>query len=97
MDKVDRSAAPAWLAFPVDTNAYRALKALSAGEASPEQQKLALDWVIYIAAMTYGDDYRTDSRDHAYAAGRRSVGLAIVTALTTDLAKVQKAKLIEEN
>lgn len=84
---------PAWVPYsvaPDDLAGVRALKAISQGSATPEQQKQALDWVVYVACQTYGDDYRTDSRDHAYAAGRRAVGLAITSALTLDLNKMSK-------
>lgn len=93
MPPKDPASRAAWLPYSVaqeDLAGIRALKAVSQGAATPEQQKRALDWVVYVACQTYGDDYRTDSRDHAYAAGRRAVGLAITSALTIDLSKINK-------
>jgi len=89
----DPASRPAWLPYslaPNDLAGIRALKAVSQGVATSEQQKQALDWIVYIACQTYGDDYRTDTRDHAYAAGRRAVGLAITSALTIDIVKIKK-------
>lgn len=60
----------------------RAIQALHQGKATAGQQKTALSWILYRAAMTTaetfvpGDPYAT-----AYMAGRRSVGLQIVDAL----------------
>ena len=62
-----------------------ALRALATGTASEEQQKRALAWVINSAALTYDLDYRPDSRDHAFASGRRFVGLQIVKLVNMDL------------
>lgn len=89
----DPASRAAWLPYSVAPGALggiRALKAVSRGDATPEQQKQALDWIVYVACQTYGDDYRTDPRDHAYTAGRRAVGLAITSALTLDLNKMKK-------
>lgn len=93
MTPKDPASRVAWIPYSLAPNelaGVRALKAVSQGAASPEQQKQALDWIVYVACQTYGDDYRTDSRDHAYAAGRRAVGLAITSALTIDLNKMKK-------
>lgn len=68
-----------------------ALQALMRGDASPEQQKRALTWIIEKGAQTYEPEYKTDSRDHAYCSGRRSVGLNIVFLLHADLSKLQQA------
>lgn len=89
----DPASRPAWIPYslaPNDLAGIRALKAVSQGVATSEQQKQALDWIVYTACQTYGDDYRTDPRDHAYAAGRRAVGLAITSALTIDIVKIKK-------
>ena len=54
-----------------------ALQALARGEATPEQQKRALAWVMGKAAAVGEFEYRTDARDHAFASGRRFVGLQV--------------------
>lgn len=56
-----------------------AVKAVAAGNASPAQQKRAMDWIIQRAAMTYDETFVAGSADvTAFLAGRRSVGLQIV-------------------
>jgi hypothetical protein len=67
-----------------------AMQALEKGEASPDQQKRALAWIINNVCLTYDLEYRTEDRDHAFASGRRFAGLQVVKALklnTTLLAK----------
>lgn len=69
-----------------------ALQALHRGEASPDQQKRALDSIIAIAG-TYDLSYRPDSdRDTAFAEGKRFVGLQIVKFLKLNLAAIKQAK-----
>lgn len=59
-----------------------AVKALAAGEATPDQQKEALDWIINSAAGYYEISFRSDDdggdRETAFAEGRRFVGQQIV-------------------
>lgn len=68
-----------------------AIQALATGTAAPDQQKRALDWIINVAAKTYDPEYQTDSRDHAYCSGRRSVGLNIIVLTKIDLSKLSQA------
>lgn len=67
-----------------------AMKALFRGEASGEQQKHALTWIIHEACGTYKDEYRTDPRDHARLSGKRSVGLLLVDLVNTVLVNTGK-------
>ena len=63
------------------TIAY-AIQALSQGNANDGQQKIALDWIIRVAAATYDEPFRPGQPDvRDYMLGRRSVGLAIVKLL----------------
>lgn len=62
-----------------------AIQALAIGEADSHQQQRALNWIINCAAGTYDLEYRTDSRDHAFASGRRFVGLQVVKLLKLNL------------
>lgn len=57
------------------------LQALARGDASEDQQRRALKWIIENAAGTYDLEYRKDARDHAFVSGRRFVGLQIVKML----------------
>ncbi len=54
-----------------------AVQACYAGEATPAQQKRAIEWIIFRAANTDEVEYRTEQRDHAFTSGRRFVGLQI--------------------
>lgn len=57
----------------------RAIQALAKGDASADEQRRALDWIITQAAATYDEPFRPGSADVVnYMLGRRSVGLAIV-------------------
>lgn len=67
----------------------RAIRAVAAGTATPEQQQRAFNWILYNAADTYGLEYRTDQRDHAFASGRRWVGLQLVKMLKVPLSAVE--------
>ena len=69
-----------------------ALQALQRGEATPEQQKRAIEWVVNNAAGTYDLEYRTEARDHAFCSGRRFVGLQVVKMLKLNLAAIRRSK-----
>ena len=57
----------------------RAIQALAQGNATEQEQRAALDWIINVAAATYDEPFRPNSQDAVnYMLGRRSVGLAIV-------------------
>lgn len=57
----------------------RAIQAVAQGNASEDEQRRALDWIINSAASTYDEPFRPGSQDAVnYMLGRRSVGLAIV-------------------
>ena len=57
-----------------------AIQAIAKGQASADQQKRALTWIIEKAAGTYDMSFRPgpDSRDTDFAEGRRFVGLQVV-------------------
>lgn len=67
-----------------------AVQALALGTATPEQQQRAFNWIVYNAANTYGPDYWPDTRDHAFASGKRFVGLQLVGLLKVNLAKLKE-------
>jgi len=69
-----------------------AIQALQRGEATPEQQKRALEWIVNAAANTYDVEYRTDGRDPAFCSGRRFVGLQIVKMLKLSLAALNRRR-----
>jgi hypothetical protein len=69
-----------------------ALQAVSEGRATPEQQKRALDWIMYKAAGMDDLDYRTDPREHAFVSGRRFVGLQIRKMLVINVGALAKTR-----
>lgn len=63
-----------------------ALQALVRGEATADQQKRALDWVLYEAAQIRNVSFQPDSdRATSFAEGRRFVGLQIARLLSLSL------------
>lgn len=74
--------APAFFACDWEPADASALQALQRGEASPEQQKRALDWFITHAAGAYNVSFVPGSQDaSAFMEGRRYAGLQAVKLL----------------
>lgn len=67
-----------------------AIQALQRGEATPDQQQRAFDWIVNQAANTYDLEYRTEPRDHAFCSGRRFVGLQLIKLLKLNLAALNR-------
>ena len=68
-----------------------ALQALQCGNASPDQQKRALDWLIKRAALTYEFHYYPERPgDTAFALGRAFVGQQVVKLLTLNLMSLRR-------
>jgi hypothetical protein len=71
-----------WSPVPYEPRDYGAIQALARGDATPDQQRHALAWIVELAAGTYDLSYRPDStHDTAFAEGRRFVGLQLVKLL----------------
>lgn len=69
-----------------------AIQALARGDASPEAQRRALDWIINAAAATYDQSFHPDNAQlTSFAEGRRFVGNQIVKLTKLDLSKLKKA------
>jgi hypothetical protein len=61
-----------------------AIKALNAGNANESQQRMALRWIIEMAAGTYDQPYRPGAPDEtAFACGRMFVGQQVVKQINT--------------
>lgn len=67
-----------------------AIQCLERGEATPEQQRRALAWIMNNACGTYDLEYRSDARAHAFVSGRRFVGLELVKMLKINVAKLRE-------
>ena len=68
-----------WRPANVTLQVARAIKAVNAGEASAQQQKLAMHWIIHFASGIAGEVFVPQMPDAVtYLVGRRSVGIQIV-------------------
>ena len=67
-----------------------AIQAMQTGEASPDQQKRALKWLIEHAAATYQFHFYPTERETAFSLGRAFVGQQIVKMLRIDLASLRR-------
>lgn len=78
-------ASPPWVVKvgkgPAEKTAVRAIKALAEGAASPEQQRIALNYIQFRLAaageQTWVPDALGGERASSFMAGRREVGLAL--------------------
>lgn len=69
-----------------------AIQACAKGAATPEQAKLALEFIVYTGAQTYQTSYRPGpgwEGETAFAEGRRHVGNFIVTAQRRKIGELQ--------
>lgn len=85
---INKTQPPAFLPADWAPADAAAMQALALGKANEAQQQRALNWIIYGAADTYGLEYRTESRDHAFCSGRRFVGLQVVKMLKLNLTNI---------
>lgn len=70
-----------------------AIQAVYRGEASPEQQKRAMDWIVKSAAQIGGQSFRAgDSHATAFAEGRRFVGAQTLGLLGLRLDDLKRKK-----
>lgn len=71
--------APPYLRCEWDLPAASAAQALQRGEATPEQQRQFMRWLVNQACATYDISFQPEGdRETAFAEGRRFVGLQIV-------------------
>ncbi len=67
-----------------------AFQALQRGDASSDQQRMALDWLIKQASGMYEFHYYPSDRDTAFALGRGFVGQQVVKLLTLNLMSLRR-------
>lgn len=85
MAKLRQIAPPAaWLPADFELPDLHAIRALARGEATAEQQRRALTWIVDSAAALKDLDYRPDEREHVFMSGRQYVGRQIAKLLTID-------------
>ena len=84
---------PPFLRCEWDLPTAAAVQALSAGTATPEQQKDFLNWLVNQACATYDISFQLEGdRETAFAEGRRFVGTQVVKLLKLSLNVFRKAK-----
>lgn len=94
VDRAVKGRAPIPVAAWEDADVY-AIQALTRGEANPEQQVRALQWIVNNACLTYDFCDRPEvDRLSAVFDGRRFAGLQIVklTKLNMTVIKSQRSK-----
>lgn len=70
-----------------------AIQAIARGDATPGQARIFMDWVVEIAANSYGQSaasFFPNAYENAFMSGRRFVGEEIRTCLSIDLSKYSK-------
>lgn len=87
------SSPPPYLPYQWDKNpsGTAAIKALDRGEATPEQQRHALDTIINEICCYYDLSYRDSDRDTAFAEGRRFVGAQLVKLTRLNVNAISQA------
>ena len=88
---------PADLPAPWELPDVSAIQALERGDATPDQQKRALSWIVNNACGTYDLCYHVNDREHAFSSGRRFVGLQVVKMLKLNIAKLKEAAHARSN
>ena len=88
-----KKAVPPYFAAPWEVADASAFQALQRGDAAPEQQKRALDWLILVGAATYNITFHPGMPDaSAFAEGRRFVGSEVVKLLAINTAAFASVK-----
>ena len=82
-----------WLPIPYEAKEVRFIQALHRGDATPEQQREALAWIIEVASSYVDLPYFPNSdRDTAFACGKMFVGKTLVKMLSLLPDKLDKPK-----
>ena len=76
--------------IPCEKADIQAIKALVRGEAAPDQQKRAVDWIITQAADFYGASFGASHSETDHHEGRRFVGWLIVNISNMRLIRRQE-------
>jgi hypothetical protein len=84
----------AWLPAPYELADITAVQAVHRGDASPDQQRRALAWIINQACGTYDFSYRpgADDRETNLALGRQFVGQQLVKLLYLNASALQRSE-----
>lgn len=81
-----------WLPAPWEDADAGAIQALARGDASEDQQRRALEWIINRACATYDMSFHPEGdRATCFAEGKRFVGNQIIKMMKINLAKMRSA------
>lgn len=84
---------PPFLRCDWDLPTASGIQALQRGEATPQQQKDFLNWLVNQACATYDQSFQLEGdRESSFSAGRRFVGLQVVKLLKLSVNALLKAK-----
>lgn len=78
-----------YLPAPYDKRIVLALQALNAGEASKDQQKAAITYIVETLSNYLDLSYRPDTHDTAFAEGRRYVGAQIMKMMKLNPSEIK--------
>ena len=68
-----------------------AIQAMSRGEATADQQRRAIEWIVKSAAMTHDETFVAGQADvSAFLAGRRSVGNQVLKLLIINISAFRR-------
>lgn len=82
--------APPCFQFDADLPDIAAVKAINRGDADPDQQKRAFDWIIKQLCAVQATTFQPDNpHATAFAEGRRYVGLKLALAVQLSLRDLQ--------
>lgn len=83
-----------WKPAPYELADASAIQALADGTANPEQQRRALDWIVYGACRLRDEAYRpgdlAGERDTAFALGQQNVGRQIAKLRTINIGVLRR-------
>lgn len=84
--------AKSWTPCPYSEKEVRQIQALARGDATADQQRDALKFIVEVVAGTYDMSFRPESeRDTCFAEGRRYCGLTLVKLL-----KIIPSRLVKQ-
>ena len=80
----------------VTSDVAYAIRGLNAGEATPFQQKLGVEWIINEVSRYYDISFRDNQKHQDFAEGKRYVGHQIIRVINMDPQTVAEIKARED-
>lgn len=93
VSKVRKASIP-WMPAEYGLEDAAAIQGLYRGDATPEQQRHALKWIVEVLCATYDMSYRpggrSAARDGDFAEGKRHVGNQIIKLTKVNISTLKK-------